>query len=518
MRLQMLAIPGLIVLFALAASVTMQYFLQLLQRTDWKVREYYHILSSENLRWLPLIFALVPAAAMLMGYGSSSYGFGALYLVLMGVCYWPWPRREQPEWTGKARRLMILWMIIWSLGGILIAVLTGLRSVWFIGIMTLLYVFQPALVPLLNLTDRPVAAWLGRHFVRGSRDILSLHHDLKIIAVTGKNEAAVLRGAMQRMLSSMYRCEEASQTVCTRMDAAHIIRDRKSPNLEYLICRIDADSEEEMRTILETLHPEIMIYASADYYSLLDDLLPRGGGFLFMNGDDPILRQYIGTERVLTYGLGAENDCAGRILRVDGSGTDYVIAGLGREVTADAFAESADRPKDAVFHTALLGEENITFLVGAACVSYSLGVPPDQLQRVAASLRPVPGRLEILQYYKPDVVVIDDSANEDSLAGEEALETLQRFAGMRILITDGFQQQGAIHETANRNFGAKAAQTCDRIILVGENVAYGLKNGILEAGFRPESIYETSARCDALSLAEAWETEQDKIILLEAPE
>ena len=50
--------------------VTMQYFLQLLQQTGWQARDYYHILTRENLRWLPMIFILVPAAAIAMGYGT----------------------------------------------------------------------------------------------------------------------------------------------------------------------------------------------------------------------------------------------------------------------------------------------------------------------------------------------------------------------------------------------------------------------------------------------------------------
>ena len=554
--LQSAAAPALLALYVFASMVTMQYFLQLLQQTGWQARDYYHILTGENLRWLPMIFILVPAAAIAMGYGTSAYSFAAGYCILVTLLYWPWPgRAERPQWSSKFRRLMAFWALCLVLFTGVLAAFSGRRSAALTVGLAVLFLLQPLSAAALDILDRPAAQWLGRHFIRGSEDILSLHHDMRIIAVTGTNEAPVLRTALLEILSSQYSCEMASQTIHTRMDAAQVIRNRRTPKLEYLICHIDADNEDEAGAILKTLRPDIQIHSSADYYSLLDDLGAEESGLRFINGDDPVLRQFIGAETAMTYGLNRGNDVMAAVKTVNADGTTFAVEGLGMEpmpgreedrkdeksAAGDMEAVSAQRARgdtettgpgthqavrDAVrdlcrpeFHTLLLGRENLTSLLGAACVSYALGIPHEEIRSRMERLRPIPHRLELtMRPGMRNAIVIDDAACEDALLGEEALEVLQRFDGMRILITDGFLRQGVIQEEVNRTFGARAAEICDRIILVGGEIAYGLKKGILESGYLPENLFEAADRGQALSLADSWESEEQKVVLLEAPE
>ena len=554
--LQTAAAPALLALYVAASVVTMQYFLQMLQSTQWQAREYYSILNRDNLRWLPMIFGLVPAASIAMGYGAPAYALAGGYCALMMLLYWPWPGRAvRPDWTGKLKRLMGLWALWLVLACAVLSAWTG-QSYGRLALgLSVIFLAQPPGAVLLNLMDRPMAQWLGHHMLRGAENILSLHTDLRIIAVTGSDDALVLRRALKEILSSQYSCESAAQTIHTRMDAAAVIRERKDPSPEYLICHIDADSEEEAKAILESLHPEIRIHASADYYSLLENLNPEEGQTLrFINGDDMVLRQFIGSDLAMTYGMRKGNDARAVIAAVDQSGTTFVIDGLGSErvpeqdpgaktgpdAGAGPSGDSAGRPehpkqeasvlgvhrsvRDTVrdvrrpeFHTALLGKDNITSLLGATCVSYALGIPHEQIRSRIARIRPTPHRLELVE--RPGVknaIVIDDAANEDALSGEDALDVLQQFAGLRILITDGFLRQGVIQEESNRSFGAKAAGICDRIILVGGEVAFGLRSGILENGYLPGNLFETPDRGQALSLADSWESGQQKIILLEA--
>ena len=556
--LQTAAAPALLALYVFASAITIQYFLQILQSTQWQAREYYSILNQNNLRWLPVIFGLVPAAAIALGYGTPAYALAAGYCALMTLFYWPWPGRAgRPDRTGKMKRLMIFWALCLTLVSLALFAWAGRRYGRLAVGLAVIFLAQPVCAVLLDLIDRPAAQWLGHHMLSGAEDILSLHRDLRIIAVTGSDDALMLRRALREILSSQYSCESAPQTIHTRMDAAAVIRERRDPSPEYLICHIDADSEEEAKAILESLHPEIRIHASADYYSLLENLNPEEGQALrFINGDDMVLRQFIGTELAMTYGMGKGNDVRAVISAVDHSGTSFVIEGLGSEHIPEpdpevkTGPEAAEIPagdsggqpqqpgqddppavlgvhrfvRDAArntrrpqFHTALLGRDNITALLGATCVSYALGVPHERIRSRIARLRPTPHRLELVE--RPGVrnaIVIDDAANEDALMGEDALDVLQQFTGLRILITDGFLRQGVIQEESNRSFGAKAAGICDRIILVGGEIAFGLRGGILENGYLPDNLFEVPDRGQALSLADSWESGQQKIILLEA--
>lgn len=546
---QSAAAPALLALYVFTSVVTMQYFLQMMQEVQWQTREYYSILTRDNLRWLPMIFGLVPAAAIAMGYGTSAYVLAAVYCTLMSLLYWPWPWRvSRPDWTGKMKRLMGFWAI-WLILVCAILSAAASRSYAFSSIgLSVIFLVQPVLPMLLELFDRPAAQWIGRHLIRGSEGILSLHRNLRIIAVTGTDDAPVLRIALREILSSQYSCEMASQSVHTRLDAAQIIRNRRDISLEYLICHIDADNEEEAKAIQESLHPEIQIHASADYYSLLESPNAEGNqGLHFINGDDIVLRQFIGTEAAMTYGLDPGSDVRARVTALDGTGTTFAIDGLGREDSSEEEEtgreegravsrqdkNGSDQPavlgvhravRDAVrdvrrpeFHTMLIGRDNITSLLGAVCVSYALGIPHDRIRSAMARIRPMPHRMELMERSGiRNAIVIDDAANEDALSGEEALNVLHQFSGLRILVTDGFLRQGIIQEESNRSFGTKAAAICDRIVLVGGEVAFGLKGGILESGYRPENLFEVPDRARALSLADSWESDQQKIILLEA--
>lgn len=490
----------LFILYAFAAGVTAQYFLGLLQRCDWQVQDYFHVLSRENLRWLPLIFSMVPTAAWLMDYGSAAFGLCAGYTLAAALFYWPWPGRDRIEWSGRAKRLYLLWMCLWALLLFPFLLIPAARADALIVFLCILFLVLPFAPLLLLLFDRPLARLVGRHFIRGSEGILSLHDELKIIAVTGSGEAPVLMDALNRILQTQYRCERASRTVRTAIDAAQIIRDMEDPTLEYLICRIDAGSMEEMKAILESLHPEITIQASADYFVLVEtEDAGESRGIRFINGDDAVLRQFIGTERALTYGLRDGNDAVGGISLQDTEGTVFRVHG--------------SELMQLEFRTRLLGKSNITELLGAVCVAYSLGIPEDKMQRQIRTLPPVPHRLELTAL--PGVLRIDDSANEEELGGEEALETLRRFNGIKILITDGFLRLGVIQEEANRRFGAAAADACDHIFLVGDEVAYGLRVGILEAGFRPEHLHETASMEEAEQLIDAMEPDSQKVVLIE---
>ena len=76
----------LIAMYAVTLGTTMRYYLNLLQEHNWDRREYFHTLFRENLRWLPLIFMVVPAAALTMGY--RTLGKAMMFLYLLAITLW----------------------------------------------------------------------------------------------------------------------------------------------------------------------------------------------------------------------------------------------------------------------------------------------------------------------------------------------------------------------------------------------------------------------------------------------
>lgn len=503
--------PVLLILYAAAGCISAHYFLSLLQKMDWEPQRYMGILKDESGRWLPLIFILVPAAALFMDYGMFAGEAAAVYLFIVSVWYLP-KKKSNGKWTGRMKRLYLLWISCGLLLTFLFHAVFTFSGYIASAVLSAAFLLQPFIPLLLVRIDSPVSQGLEKWYIAYSEDRSKKLLGSRIIALTGNEDTTLLEKALEGMISSSQSCEVVFEPIKTAMDAAGLLKKYKRKNGKksgYLVCRIDTDTVEEMKRILELVHPDILVQTSADFFSVLDGLKSTAQeGICFVNGDDEVLQQYVGTDRILTYGFKEGNDCLGKLEAVDKTGTQFTVLG----------STSTGIP----FTTRILGKDAITLLVGAVGVAYCLGISPDTMQKSIASLASEPHHMQMIS--SGDRIVIDDCANHEEISGEKALDTLQAFSRqeyVKILITTGFLRQGAIQEQSNRRFGEKASEIFDYIILVGEEIAYGLKLGILEAGFMPEHLLETDGIDEALSVSGglAGNAEQkEQVILLEVPD
>jgi UDP-N-acetylmuramoyl-tripeptide--D-alanyl-D-alanine ligase len=82
-------------------------------------------------------------------------------------------------------------------------------------------------------------------------------------------------------------------------------------------------------------------------------------------------------------------------------------------------------------------------------------------------LQPVPHRLET-HTGADGVTIIDDAYNSNPVGALNALDALAEFkTGRKILVTPGMVELGVEQDAWNEEFGARAAEVCDYVILVG---------------------------------------------------
>lgn len=128
--------------------------------------------------------------------------------------------------------------------------------------------------------------------------------------------------------------------------------------------------------------------------------------------------------------------------------------------------------------TKLLGEHNITNIVGAVAIAKELGLTSSEIEIGIRYLEPVEHRLE-LKKQANGLIIIDDAYNSNVKGAKMALDVLKRFEGkQRILITPGIVDLGDKLEEYNMNFGMQAAESADYVILVGEKQAEPIKRGL----------------------------------------
>lgn len=507
--------------FAAALYVTMRYYLNMLQEQNWQAEGYFRLLMRDSLRWLPLLFMLVPSAALWMDYQVLGRALLLLYLLGILLIYTLRLRRTQEKGNGSEQKqkekksircmlhpgrrlsaLLTLWLILWF--GIMLLCLWMRKS--HMGVMNLLFgvafMLQPLAAPLLRRLSKPVEWVLGQRYVRAAWELLQQRNGLKIIVVTGSRNLDEMGRILAAFLSRCGSCRLEEKVLHTAVDAAQVIHELPGLHLEILICLVQAGDPKDLQQIADILHPELLLQASKDAGTgeNAPDLAGLHGTIL-INGDDKELMQEKRRKRAVTFGLQEHCNVRGTILEISSEGTRFTLP-RGRHAPEE-------------YTTILVGRQQLRFLIGAITAARMLGVSRDDLPYQAAIIPQTPHHMQLVNI--PNATWIDDMDNEDPAQAIEAVQTLQQFRGDRVFLTSGLLGLGEAQESVNYHLGYEAAQTCSHIILVGEDVAFGVKSGILNAGFRPENLWEAATLEEAKKLGRELESAPEgRVFLAEA--
>ncbi|MBI4773627.1 MAG: UDP-N-acetylmuramoyl-L-alanyl-D-glutamate--2,6-diaminopimelate ligase [Deltaproteobacteria bacterium] len=219
----------------------------------------------------------------------------------------------------------------------------------------------------------------------------------------------------------------------------------------------------------------------ADYFeakSRLFDLLTGGTHgprpmLRLSNGDDPYgreLRLKYGSD-VTTYGMTPESDVSGRILTSGLNGLEILIRWEGGQ---------------AVLVSPLIGTLNAYNVLAASATALHLGIPIEKVQEGVASMRSVPGRMQLLRGMHNEVAVIDYAHTPDAL--EKVLNTVATFSTGRIITVFGC---GGDRDRGKRPLmGRIAGEKSDILVVTSDNprsesprsIIEDIESGVNEAG------------------------------------
>ena len=87
------------------------------------------------------------------------------------------------------------------------------------------------------------------------------------------------------------------------------------------------------------------------------------------------------------------------------------------------------------FTTKIIGRHNAINLAGCIAISKSLGISYQDIQIQIRRLENVEHRLNVIK--RADLTIIDDAYNSNPVSSKSALNTLNEFNGIKILVTPG---------------------------------------------------------------------------------
>ena len=351
----------------------------------------------------------------------------------------------------------------------------------------------PLLIIVANILLTPVQYAINARYLSAAKKRLRQYAPT-VIGITGSYGKTSTKYFLHTILSERYEALKTPQSFNTLMGVCRVINDELQPQHQVFIVEMGAYQRGSIQKLAHFVRPQIGILTAIgpqhlERFQTLENIeaakyeliasLPISGVAVF-NNDDPRCRKLADrteARKVWRYGL----DSAQPGLHLWAQEICQSPQGL-------TFTLADNQGNRAQAHTVLLGRHNVLNLLGASCVALEMGMSLAEVARAIAKIQPAPHRLQLLQG-AGGVTVIDDSYNANPIGAAEALEALREFkTGRRVLVTPGMVELGVMEAEQNEVFGARAAQVCDYVLLVGPRQTQAILRGLVREHFPRERI------------------------------
>ena len=504
---------------ALAAILLgVRYTLHMFQQGSYQYRSYWRYMKTHPVMTLLPLTGLIPLLAS--GFGRKTLAAVTvilaselLCLLLLILLYRPRAAKKKLVITARVKRLIVTVAALYLLICLVALLFIGLSWWPFIMLVMLGAMVSPYMVLLANLINMPVEKGINRYYIRDARRMLQSCPNLKIIGITGSYGKTSVKYYLESLLGAQYDVLMTPESFNTPMGIVKTIRGSLRATHEVFLCEMGARHVGDIKEICDIVDPQIGVITSLGYQHLetfksldnivgtkreLFDALPQGGP-RFVKGDNDFVRQYGVDQGAVTYGLAQNNTYRAYDLEYSEKGTSFCVQ-----------APDGGRER---FTTRLLGEHNVINITGAIAVAHELGIPLEKLKLPVHRLEGAPHRLQPIA--RGNTVIIDDAYNSNPNGAHMALKTLERFNGLRILVTPGMVELGEQEDHYNYELGKEASQCCDYIVLVGRKQTESIQKGVKDTDFDEGRLYVAENLLDAMEYVNSLNTDQKKIVLLE---
>jgi UDP-N-acetylmuramoyl-tripeptide--D-alanyl-D-alanine ligase len=351
----------------------------------------------------------------------------------------------------------------------------------------------PLLIIVANILLAPVQYAINARYLSAAQKRLRQYAPT-VIGITGSYGKTSTKYFLHTILSERYNALKTPQSFNTLMGVCRVVNDELQPQHQVFIVEMGAYQRGSIQKLAHFVRPQIGILTAIgpqhlERFKTLENIeaakyeliasLPTSGVAVF-NNDDPRCRKLADrTEAMKVWRYGLDSTQPG--LHLWAQEICQSPQGL-------TFTLADSQGNRAQTHTVLLGRHNVLNLLGASCVALEVGLSLTEVARAIAKIQPAPHRLQLLRG-AGGVTVIDDSYNSNPIGAAEALEALREFkTGRRVLVTPGMVELGVMEAEQNEVFGARAAQVCDYVLLVGPRQTQAILRGLVREHFPRERI------------------------------
>lgn len=485
---------GIIALALLAWAAVLRFSraLMMMQQNSYRNDRYMRYLrqSGDSTSFTTLGFV----AFFLVGCVSSVPDVAGLAggALMSLITIWSLSRKKYKKPLVWTRRVWRIFSVMWTIT-LLVAALYISTNAWPGQIMSAMLVAAlvmmldcawPAdLAMMANWLLKPVEKRINQGYVNDAARILASMPQLKVIGITGSYGKTSTKHYLTRILSEQYSVCMTPGSFNTTMGVVRTVREHLKPFDEVFVVEMGAKQPGDIKEICDLVHPQIGVVTAVGEQHLesfktienvqrtkfeLIDSLPATG-LAVINDDFPyVASRTVTNVRADRYGIEFRQ------------GLSYWVKNLSYSPTGTEFTLCGADGSRISLRTRLVGECNVSNLVGAVAVALHLGVPVEKIRYAVERIKQVEHRLSIKRT-PGGLTIIDDAFNSNPHGSAMALDVLSAMTqGKRIVITPGMIELGEKQFELNEEFGRKIAETADVAIIVGEYNRDAILSGINE--------------------------------------
>ncbi|HEY1169592.1 MAG TPA: UDP-N-acetylmuramoyl-tripeptide--D-alanyl-D-alanine ligase [Candidatus Limnocylindrales bacterium] len=490
--------------------------LHALQQDDYSAARFARWLGASKSRAIHWRLALIYVAATILhlslaagGNGSGSYlaPVVASGAAIVSAVRSPLraPRKRALVYTGRARRLLAvsaaLTAILFVAGFLAISQLAeeaGVTAAYAPGLAVLVMALvsvhaAPFITIAANLCLTPVQGSINLTYrVRARRKLERLKP--MVVGITGSYGKTSTKYFTEAFLEPRFRVLKTRASFNTILGVCRAVNEELGPEHQVLIVEMGAYKRGEIREMADLTRPHIGVLTAIGpqhlerfgsietiekaKFELLESL--TADGIAVINNDDARVRRLADSLRVpqvRRYGIEAsagDLDLVAESISHGPEGLTFILA-------------ERDGARVAV-KTRLIGIHNVLNILAAASVARAAGVSLREIAVAIGRLQPVPHRLEV-HTGADGVTIVDDAYNSNPVGAFNALDALGAFeSGRKVLVTPGMVELGVEQDAWNEKLGARAADVCDFVILVGARQTAPIRRGLEGQGFAAERL------------------------------
>lgn len=502
-------------------------FLQIMQLSGYHQRGYYDWLKTSG-GWyvgrLAMIVILSASCMMVVDvifqpYSSYFAYLGMIfYIVFSAVFIWNiycTPNRSPLKLTNRINRTMfLLWLLCSAITFGLLILSESFISIFRLMGVAIMPLFLPFLVSFVTLLLAPTERAMGRVFVRKAKRKLATYPDLVRVGITGSFGKTSTKNFLDTILREKYSVCATPFNYNTPMGITKTVLQDLSFGHQVFIAEMGARQRGDIKELCEIVEPTFGILTSVGAQHIatfknqenvkrtkaeLPEYLGENGTCVF-NIDNEIVRE-----------IADESKCKKITVSTVDKTADIFASDIVTNTTGTSFNLHFDGATYECF-TKLFGLHSVSNLLLCVGLARELGLTPKQIVTGISKVEPVDHRLQLI-HAPNNVAVLDDTYNSSIEGSKRALEVLEMFEGRRkIVVSPGLVELGTMERLENYNFGQRIAKVADLVVIVNKVHLASIKQGLIDAGFDEDKIYEASNTRDAENVVKTLILKDDVVL------